>query len=175
VIFEKEWGDHPYSLKILRDCDISYCYYDYFEACSKFFLYETPKFDHSWFVNFDQNNFEGILLLWFSRWWRDFGLIPEIFPLKLIESFNIFKDNFKTDAYDSKFPFILHFVKKFKISWILKWQYVIVKDKLVRHWYDIGMLNGGINSPLIPLSKMLKNWLMLPKPRIYLPMLALCF
>jgi hypothetical protein len=64
-----------------------------------------------------------------------FGLIPDILPLKLVESFTLFKDRFKTDAYGSKFPPILHFVKRYKIPWILKWQYVIVEDKLERHWY----------------------------------------
>jgi hypothetical protein len=50
VIFEKDWRDHPSSPRILRDFDIPYCYYDYVEAWSRFFLYQTPKFDHSWFI-----------------------------------------------------------------------------------------------------------------------------
>ena len=64
-----------------------------------------------------------------------FGLIPDILPLKLIECFTLFKDHYKVDAYGSKFSPILHFAKKYKIPWILKWQYVIVGDKLKRHWY----------------------------------------
>ena len=28
-----------------------------------------------------------------------------------------------------------NFAKKYKIPWILKWQYVIVGDKLERRWY----------------------------------------
>ena len=68
-------------------------------------------------------------------WWMHFGLIPDILPLKLVESFTLFKDHFKVNAYGSKFPSIPHFVKKYKIPWILKWQYVIVGDKLERHWY----------------------------------------
>jgi hypothetical protein len=62
-----------------------------------------------------------------------FGLILEILPFKLLEAFNIFKAHFKIDTYDSKFPPMLHFVKRFKIPWILKWQYIIVGDKLERH------------------------------------------
>jgi hypothetical protein len=64
-----------------------------------------------------------------------FGLIPKILPLKLIEAFNSFKTHFKTNDYGSKFPPILHFVRKFKIPWILKCQYVIMDDKVERHWY----------------------------------------
>ena len=39
VISEKDWNDHPSSPRVLRDSDIPYCYYDYIEAWSKFFLY----------------------------------------------------------------------------------------------------------------------------------------
>jgi hypothetical protein len=135
VLSEKDWGDHPSSSKVLDD-KAPYNYYGYIDAWSKFFLYQTPNCDHSWFVTFNKDYFGGILPLWFCRWWMYFGLIPDILPLKLVESFTLFKDHFKTDAYGSKFPLILHFVKKYKIPWILKWQYVIVEDKLERHWYN---------------------------------------
>jgi hypothetical protein len=97
-------------------------------------LTKAPKFDHSWLINFDKD-FRGVLPLWFSRWWMHFGLILEISPLKLIDAFNSFKTYFKIDDYGSKFAPILHFVRKFKITWILKWQYVIMDDKVERHWY----------------------------------------
>jgi hypothetical protein len=115
VISEKDWGDHPSFPRVLCPCKIPYNYYDYVDAWFKFFLYQTSNFDHSWFVTFDQDNFGGILLLWFSRWWMHFELIPNILPLKLIESFTLFKDHFKTDVYGSKFLLIIHFVKKYKI------------------------------------------------------------
>jgi hypothetical protein len=60
IISEKDWGDHPSSPRVLANFDIPYCYYDYVEAWSKFMLYQTPKFDHSWFINFDKE-FGGIL------------------------------------------------------------------------------------------------------------------
>jgi hypothetical protein len=62
-------------------------------------------------------------------------LIPDILPLNLIESFELFKACFKVDAYGSKFSPILHFVKMYRLSWIIKWQYVIVGDRLERHWF----------------------------------------
>jgi hypothetical protein len=61
------------------------------------------------------------LPLWFSKWWDRYGLVPEIFPLKLVEALRIFKAHFKVDTYGAKFPPLLHFVKKYKIPWILKW------------------------------------------------------
>jgi hypothetical protein len=112
-----------------------YNYYDYIDAWSKFFLYQIPSSDHSWFVMFDKGNSIRFLPLWFSRWWMHFGLIPDILPLQLVESFSLFRNHAKTDAYGSKFASILHFSKKYNVPWILKWQYVIVGDKLERHWY----------------------------------------
>ena len=66
IILEKDWWDHPFSPRVLANFDIPYCYFDYIEAWSRFFLYQTPKFGHSWFINFDRNNFGRILPHWFS-------------------------------------------------------------------------------------------------------------
>jgi hypothetical protein len=33
------------------------------------------------------------------------------------------------------FPPILHFAKMYRLPWIIKWQYVIVGNRLERHWY----------------------------------------
>ena len=132
---EKNWGDHPFSIKKLTGINTSVSYYDYIDAWSKFFLYQSANMDHSWFISFDQENFGGILPLWFIKWWLHFGLPPELLPLPLIESFNLFKNCFTVDKYGSKFPMILHFVKHFKLIWILKWQYVINGDNVERHWF----------------------------------------
>jgi hypothetical protein len=32
VIYEKDWGDHPSSPRVIANFDIPYCYYDYIEA-----------------------------------------------------------------------------------------------------------------------------------------------
>ena len=42
---------------------------------------------------------------------------------------------FKVDAYGVKFPPLLHFIKKYKVPWILKWQYDREGDALTRPWY----------------------------------------
>ena len=77
---------------------------------------------HSWFVNFDKS-FTGYLPLWFNRWWTQFGPINDIFPEPLLDTFECFKKFYKVDAHGAKFPVLLHFVKRHKIPWILKWQY----------------------------------------------------
>jgi hypothetical protein len=136
VISEKEWGGHPSSLRELNgNFGVHFNYYDYIDAWSKFFLYQTALMDHSWFISFDKNHTCGILPVWFARWWSHCGLIPDVLPLNFIESFELFKTCFKVDAYDSNFPIILHFVKLFKLPWIIKWQYVIVGNRVERHWY----------------------------------------
>ena len=42
---------------------------------------------------------------------------------------------FKVDSYGAKFPPLLHFIKKYKVPWILKWQYDKEGDVLTRCWY----------------------------------------
>jgi hypothetical protein len=63
------------------------------------------------------------------------GRVLDISPLKLAKAFGTFGDNFHTDAYRKKFPTIMHFIIKFKIPWILKWNYVKEGDILDRHWF----------------------------------------
>jgi hypothetical protein len=91
--------------------------------------------DHSWFITFDKDHSCGILPVWFAQWRSHYGLIPDVLPLNLIESFELFKTCFKVDTYGSNFPPILHFAKQYRLPWIIKWQYVIVGNRLERHWY----------------------------------------
>ena len=42
---------------------------------------------------------------------------------------------FKFDSYGAKFPPLLHFIKKYKVPWILKWQYNKEGDVLTHRWY----------------------------------------
>jgi hypothetical protein len=132
--FSKDWGDHPSQPRILSNSELSYSYYDYMDAWSRFMLYQNSANNHSWFINFDKK-FTGILPLWFSKWWGQFGVISDIFPLQLAKAFGTFRDHYNTDAYGKKFPTIMHFAIKFKISWILKWNYVKNGDVIDRHWF----------------------------------------
>ena len=52
-----------------------------------------------------------------------------------MNSFTYFKSVFKVDSHGAKFPPLLHFIKKYKVPWILKWQYDKEGDVLTRHWY----------------------------------------
>jgi hypothetical protein len=119
---------------MLANSELSYSYYDYIDAWFIFMLYQNSANNHSWFINFDKK-FTGILPLWFSKWWGQFGAIPDIFPLQLTKAFGTFRDNYNTDAYGKKFPAIMHFAIKFKISWILKWNYIKDGDTIDRHWF----------------------------------------
>ena len=49
-----------------------------------------------------------------------------------MNSFTYFKTVFKVDPYDTEFPPLLHFIKKYKVPWILKWQYDKEGDVLTR-------------------------------------------
>ena len=85
---------------------------------------------HSWFVNF-YKDFNSDLPLWFIRWWTQFGSVTKIFPNSLVGSFQYFTNVFRVDV----FPPLLHFIKKYKVPWILKWQYDKDGDVLTRRWY----------------------------------------
>ena len=50
-------------------------------------------------------------------------------------SFKYFTSVFKVDSYGAKFPPLLHFIKRYKVPWILKWQYDKEGDVLTRRWY----------------------------------------
>ena len=91
---------------------------------------------------------------WFIRWWTQFGSAVEIFPAQLTDCFRNFSLRLKPDAHGAKFPPLLHFIKKYKIPWILKWQYA----KEMMFLLDVGMLNGGIGflTPILLLT-MLKG------------------
>ena len=113
---------------------------------------------HSWFVNFDKE-FSSNLPLWFGRWWTQFGSVPDIFPDSLKDSFEYFSRTFKVDSYGAKFPLLLHFIKRYKVPWILKWQYEKDGDVLTRRrfvkWWDkfphtqsvINNVNRDLSSP----------------------------
>ena len=50
-------------------------------------------------------------------------------------SFKYFTSVFKVDSYGAKFHPLLHFIKRYKVPWILKWQYDKEGDVLTRRWY----------------------------------------
>ena len=109
-------------------------YHDYITAWTRFMLRQNGNMSHSSFVNFDKT-FIGYLPLWFNRWWTQFGHIHDIFPEPLLDAFECFKKFYKVDDHGTKFPALLHFVKRHKIPWILKCQYEKEGDVLSRHWY----------------------------------------
>ncbi|KAG7954930.1 hypothetical protein I3843_11G046100 [Carya illinoinensis] len=140
-ITEEDWGTHPSTSKKLRDSEIAYNYYDYIDTWFRFMLFQTPDMSHSWFFNFDKN-FRGKIPLWFNKWWHQFGLIPDIFPEELQRAYKSFIQAIspKLDAYETKFPYCIHFSKRFKPPWILKWSYEKNGDILHRFafvkWWD---------------------------------------
>ena len=92
-------------------------------------LHQNETMSHSWFANFDKD-FDSEFLLWFICWWSQFGSVVEIFPVPLKDSFQNFTLRFRTDTHGAKFTPLLHFIKKYKVPWILKWQYAREDDVL---------------------------------------------
>ena len=97
-------------------------------------LHQNENISHSWFVNFDKD-FDIEFPLWFIRWWSQFGSTVEIFLVPLKDSFQNFTLRFRIDAHGAKFTPLLNFTKKYKVPWILKWQYAKEGDVLTHCWY----------------------------------------
>ena len=51
------------------------------------------------------------------------------------DSFQNFTLRFRINAHGAKFTPLLHFTKKYKVPWILKWQYAKEGDVFTRCWY----------------------------------------
>ena len=134
IIFEEMWGPNPAVTRRLPKSPIPYSYHDYITAWFRFMLHQNENMSHSWFVNFDKD-FDSEFPLWFIRWWSQFGSTVEIFPAPLKDSFQNFTLRFRIDAHGAKFTPLLHFIKKYKVPWILKWQYAKEGDVLARCWY----------------------------------------
>jgi hypothetical protein len=126
-ISQKDWGMPPYAMKSLSNKKVQYCYHDYIEAWYKVFLYQNESFSHSWFINFDKN-FKGVIPLWFHRWWQVHGPVNEILLEEVQESIRYFSTVRKLSHQEAQLPITIHFFDQYKISWILKWQYILSQN-----------------------------------------------
>ena len=97
-------------------------------------LHQNETMSHSWFVKYNKY-FYSEFPRWFIRWWTLFGSAVEIFPAPLEDCFLNFLIRHKTDTHGAKFTPLLQFIKKYKIPWILKWQYAKEDDVLTCCWY----------------------------------------
>ena len=120
IISKEMWIPNPAATRRLPKSPIPYSYHDYIIAWLRFMLHQNENMSHSWFVNFDKD-FDSEFPLWFIRWWSQFGSTVEIFLAPLKDSFQNFTLRFRTDAHGAKFTPLLHFIKKYKVPWILKW------------------------------------------------------
>ena len=133
-ISEEMWGPNLVATRRLPKSPIPYSYHDYIIAWFRFMLHQNENMSHSWFVNFDKD-FNSEFPLWFIRWWSQFSSSVEIFPAPLKDSFQNFTLRFRIDAHGAKFTPLFHFIKKYKVPWILKWQYAKESDVLTRCWF----------------------------------------
>jgi hypothetical protein len=67
---------------------------------------------------------------------KHFGLNLDILPPQLIDAFHLFKTHFNHKDFDYDFPPILHFVKKYRIPWFMRFQYVKRETKIEQHWFQ---------------------------------------
>jgi len=122
-ISQKDWGMPPYALRSLSNRKVQFSYHDYVDAWYKVLLHQNEEFTHSWFINFDRN-FKGPIPSWFHRWWQVHGPVHQILPEEVKEAIRYFSTVKKLSQQEEQLPITVHFFAHFKVSWILKWQYM---------------------------------------------------
>lgn len=122
-----EWDSHPSNLQVLKDHENLYYYHDYIEAWMKIILYQNKTFSHSWFLQFD-NKFKSKIPLWFLTWWNKHDPIISILPESLQSQVHFYSKNAKFRLGTKNIPILLLFIIKYKVLWILKWKYHMLKD-----------------------------------------------
>ncbi|BBG93112.1 hypothetical protein Prudu_001024, partial [Prunus dulcis] len=100
-------------------------YPDYVEAWYYIFLHQTPEFSHSWFINFDNKFKNTELPYWFLHWWDTHGPKSDIIPSAVLELISYFSQKYKLPERDLFFPIDLLFFTKYKLPWIMKWNYTV--------------------------------------------------
>ena len=112
---------------------------------------------HSWFIQFSKDfqftKPECQPPMWFLKWWSKHGSQTEIIsdtlwnteppkskkdpPLStktLKQTLNQFVQMYRCTEYISRFPPVLLFCFKYKVSWIVKWSYQIKNNILIRNF-----------------------------------------
>jgi hypothetical protein len=133
-ISKKDWGAHPSTLRPFVNYVIPYSYYDYIDAWSKFMLFQTPKFNHFLFLNFDKN-FKGTLPLGSPSGGNNLALFQTFFlPNLLMPSISSrFISIVKILILISHLFCILLRITEF--HGFLKWNYVMKDVRIERHWF----------------------------------------
>nr|GEW63719.1 RNA-directed DNA polymerase, eukaryota, reverse transcriptase zinc-binding domain protein [Tanacetum cinerariifolium] len=99
VLFLEEWGNKPYTNKVLAGYPayVAYNYYEYQEAWYNTFLLRNHN--HSWFLCYAEE-FPNKYPKWFTKWFKYMGSIPEIFSSRILEGYNKYKLMFSQENGD---------------------------------------------------------------------------
>jgi hypothetical protein len=135
-VAQKDWGAPPFVSRSLSNRKVGYSYHDYIEAWYKVLLYQNEDFSHSWFINFDRN-FKGPIPVWFHRWWQVHGPVHQILPKEVKNAIRYFSTVKKLSLQENDLPMTVHFFAHFKVSWILKWQYVFITQNCVARQFSV--------------------------------------
>ena len=142
---ESDWGIPLYKSKPLHTQYVHipnnhYNYFDYINAWTNIFLHQIEDFSHSWFINFDKNfilNFPA----WFPKWWSIHGPTTSLLPEELMQVLSAsFQRKFDRSRFNYRITLLLIFMAKYKVSWIMKWNYEVKTCEVYRarsvKWWD---------------------------------------
>ena len=163
-----DYGFNPNEPRIVQGTrDMFYNYWDYVQAWKNVFLFQDEKNRHSWFMRFNPSFNLKRLPQWFPFWWLTHGLLEKGLPPELQERFLLFCKYLDNDYFAQKYVqplyekphmqkqmYMLHFMVKYRLPWILAWRYEIqdcpIGAKLIRRylskWWTTFHLDDYIDS-----------------------------
>ncbi|KAI5327703.1 hypothetical protein L3X38_027099 [Prunus dulcis] len=120
-------------------------YADYIDAWYNIFLHQTVDFSHSWFINFDAK-FRSPFPCWFLHWWDRHGPTADVLPTEVHNLTNYYASKSQFNKQQLFFPKLLLFIARYKIPWIMKWNYhvnwesrIMSRQYFVKWWDKFSM------------------------------------
>lgn len=128
IIHPKDWGQDlfkPKTFPINFQTKLDFCptfsYWDYEQAWFNTFLIQNHYATHSWLFFLSDNANLPKFPAWFTRWWNNFGPIPDILPSDIRNGFDLFETHYKPSSLEKKFPFLCLYCSKFFVPWVSQW------------------------------------------------------
>ncbi|KAI5338515.1 hypothetical protein L3X38_017786 [Prunus dulcis] len=144
ILSQAEFSPHPYELKYLKSTH-PYTYADYIDAWYNIFLHQTVDFSHSWLINFDAE-FKSPFPYWFLHWWDQHGPTADVLPIEVHNLTNYYASKSQFNKQLLFFPKLLLFIARYKIPWIMKWNYhanweskIMSRQYFVKWWDKFSM------------------------------------
>ena len=128
VLHPQEWGQElfrPKAFPINFQTKLDFCrtfsYWDYEQAWFNTFLTQNTYKNHSWLFFLSDHANVSKFPTWFTRWWNNYGPIPDIFPPDIRSGFDLFEKHYNPASLEKKFSILCLYCTKFFVPWVCQW------------------------------------------------------